>query len=383
MIRNRKLTNQSPESICIVRLSALGDVLMLVPLIRTLQTNFPNASFTWVISRPAYDLVEGMDGIEFIVINKPKSIMDYWRFNQQMRARSFDVLLATQASFRANLLYPFIRASRKIGYDPVRAKDGHGLFIHESILPGHDHTLDGFLKFADLLGIKNKEIRWDLAIPDDAREWARAHLPTRAGPIVLVNPAASKAERSWPVERYIEVIQYLKSRWGAAVVLTGGPGVSDKELGEAIASKVSVTNLIGKTIPKQLLALIEQADVLLCPDTGPSHMAAAVATPVVALHAVTSADVSGPYIYRHLVVDCYPEAVTKVLKKTVEANRWGTHAHGNDVMKLVKVSAVIAKLEMILLNNFHFQYPLLPEVGEKAPAEPVPAKAWERMRGLE
>ena len=71
------------------------------------------------------------------------------------------------------------------------------------------------------------------------------------------------------------------------------------------------------------------------------------------------------------------------LKKTVEANRWGTQAHGNDVMKLVKVSAVIAKLEMILLNNFHFQYPLLPEVGEKAPAEPVPAKAWERMRGLE
>ena len=56
------------KSICIVRLSALGDVLMLVPLVRLLQARLPNASLTWVISRPAYDLVEGMDGIEFIII---------------------------------------------------------------------------------------------------------------------------------------------------------------------------------------------------------------------------------------------------------------------------------------------------------------------------
>ena len=62
------------NSICIVRLSALGDVLMMVPLIRTLQANLPQAKLTWVISRPAFDLVEGMDGVEFIVIDKPKTL---------------------------------------------------------------------------------------------------------------------------------------------------------------------------------------------------------------------------------------------------------------------------------------------------------------------
>jgi heptosyltransferase I len=342
MIKHANLT-----SICIVRLSALGDALMVVPLIRTLQANFPNATLTWVISRPAYDLVEGMDNVEFVVINKPNSLRDYWQFRQQLRGRSFDVLLAAQASFRANLLYPLIRASRKIGYDRIRAKDGHGWFIHETITPGNDHTLDGFLKFADALGVKKKDIRWDLPILSVDRTWAKSHLPVKEGPIVLVNPAASKPERSWPLENYVDVIQQVQQRWQAQVVLTGGPGAYDKSLGDAIAAKVSVLNLIGKTKPKQLLALIEQADVLLCPDTGPSHMGAAVSTPVIALHAVTSSAVSGPYIYRHLAVDHYPEAVVNILKKTPETNTWGTHAHGDDTMKLVKVDEVIKRFETV------------------------------------
>lgn len=347
-IQTSDLSNAPIKSICIVRLSALGDALMLVPLVRTLQASLPNASITWVISRPAYDLVEGMDGVEFIVINKPNSLADYWRFKKHMRTRYFDVLLATQASFRANLLYPLIHASRKIGYDAVRAKDGHGWVIQETITPGHDHTLDGFLKFANALGIEKKDIRWDLPISQLSREWARSRIPTTTGPVVLINPAASKPERSWPVDRYIAVIKYLQADWRAHVVLTGGPGVHDKDLGDVIADAVPVINLIGKTIPQQLLALIEQADLLLCPDTGPSHMAVAVATPVVALHAVTSSDVSGPYTFRHLAVDCYPEAVVSVLKKTTETNLWGTHAHGSETMELVGIEAVIAKLETIL-----------------------------------
>ena len=336
------------QSICIVRLSALGDVLMLVPLVRTLQVNFPQAAITWVISRPAYCMVEHLDGVEFIVINKPNSPMDYWRFYKQMRERNFDVLLAAQASLRANLLYPLIHASRKIGYDKLRAKDGHGFFIHEAISPGPDHTLEGFLKFADVLKAKKKILRWDLPQAKDDVDWALQHLPPGSGPILIVNPAASKPERSWEVSRYIAVILHVQKRWGAQVILTGGPGDYDKKLGELISSKVQVTNLIGKTKPKQLLALISKVALVLCPDTGPSHMANAVGTPVIALHAVTSANVSGPYTFRHMAVDCYSEAVVKVLKKTTETNIWGTHAHGKDTMKLIPVQAVKRQLDHFL-----------------------------------
>lgn len=339
-----------PKSICIVRLSALGDVLMLVPLIRTLQLAFPTCTITWVISRPAYDLVEGMNDVEFIVIDKPKHVLDYWRFKQQLRGRYFDVLLAVQASFRANLLYACIGARRRIGYDALRAKDGHAWFINETIQPGHDHTLDGFLRFAAALGISKCDIRWDLAISAEDKAWAKAHLPAGSGPLLVVNPAASKPERSWNVERYIAVLQHAQARWQAQVILTGGPSQHDHELGDKIASALPVTNLIGKTKPKQLLAVIQQADVMLCPDTGPSHMAVAVGTPVIALHAVTSSEVSGPYLYRHLSVDRYPEAVVTILKKRPDTNIWGTHAHGFETMSLISIASVVERLDDVLMT---------------------------------
>lgn len=332
-----------------IRLSALGDVLMMIPLVRTLQTHLPSAKLTWVISPLAYELVKEMTDVEFIVIDKPNGMMDYWRFKKQLGRRRFDVLLAAQSSFRANLLYPLIRADRKIGYDSLRAKDGHNWLIHETISPGQDHTLDGFLKFAQALGVKQREIRWDLPIQQEARVWAKMQLPDPLkGPIVVVNPAASKAERSWPADRYVEVLRYVIKKWQAHLILTGGPSEHDQALSAEIAKAVPVTNLVGKTKPQQLLALIAAADVVLCPDTGPSHMGAAMGTPVIALHAVTSADVSGPYIYRHLAVDCYPEAVTTILNRTRETTPWGTHAHGEDTMKLVSVAAVIAKFERVL-----------------------------------
>lgn len=339
-----------PRSVCIVRLSALGDVLMLVPLVRTLQRYAPGMILTWVISRPAYDLVKGLDGVEFIVMDKPKSPLDYWRFKQQMKARTFDVLLATQSSFRANLLYACIHATRKIGYDSLRAKDGHGLFIHERIEAGNDHTVDGFLRFARSLGIDKTDVRWDLPRWPSDDDWALTQLPYDSSPLLLINPAASKAERAWLVEHYITVVRYAQTRWHARVVLIGGPGEQDRVLGEAIVRETSVPSLIGQTTITQQLALLRLADVLLCPDTGPSHMATAVGTPVIALHAVSSSKVSGPYAFRHLSVDYFDEAVRCILKKTPETTVWGTHIHGMEAMKLIPVEPVLRQLDNVFFG---------------------------------
>jgi len=336
------------QSICLVRLSALGDVLMFVPLVRALQRHLPEAKLTWVISPLPYTLVEGMDGVEFIVLDKPKNLADYWRFYCSLRNRKFDVLLAAQASLRANLLYPCIRATRKIGYDKARGNDGHTWFVKESITPGREHTLDGFLKFGAALGLVQEAPTWDLPVRPEDYSWACKQLPDANLPVLVVNPAASKPERSWSAERYVQVIRFVLSRWPVQVVLTGGPGAHDKALGDAIAADVpEVINLIGKTKPKQLLALIGNAALVLCPDTGPSHMATAMGTPVVALHAVTNLDISGPYTYKHLAINAYPEALAR-LNLTVDSAPWGKQVHEAWAMQLVSVDAVIARLNSIL-----------------------------------
>lgn len=337
------------SSICIVRLSALGDVLMLVPLVRTLQAAYPAAQITWIISRPAYDLVAGLSGVEFIVISKPQSLKDYYQFKKRLFGRHFDVLLATQASFRANLLYPLISADRKIGFDRLRAKDGHGWFVKERIEPGKDHTLESFLKFARVLGVQQSKISWDLQLDPQDYEFAKRQLPIKNGVWIAVNPAASKPERSWQVDRMIAVIQHLlNQKQNITIILTGGPSDYDHQWGLQISAHVPVINLIGKTQPKQLLALIQQVDLMICPDTGPSHMATAVGTPVMALHAVTSAQVSGPYLWKHWAVDFYPLAVNKILNKVWPNQPWGMHAHGDDTMALIPLEAVISKLDQIL-----------------------------------
>lgn len=335
------------KSICLVRLSALGDVLMVVPLVRTIQNYLPQAKLTWIIARPAYDLVEGMENIEFIVIDKPKNIGDYWRFKKQMSHRQFDVLLASQATLRTNLLYPLIKAKRKIGYDSLRADDGQAWFVKESISPGREHTLEGFLKFAEPLGIKDKLIQWDLPITSSDYEWAQQHLP-QDGPILVVNPAASKPERCWSVNRYIEVLEKARDKWPVQIVLTGGPGEYERQLANQILQKVPALDLVGKTKPKQLLAVLSRASVVLCPDTGPSHMSTAVNTPVVALHAVTNPSISGPYTFQHLVVNRYPDAVKIICKSSIEKIRWGTHVHGQEAMKLITVDEVLAQLSKVL-----------------------------------
>lgn len=320
---------------------------MAVPLIRTLQASLPQATLTWIISRPAFDLVEGVDGVEFIVIDKPNGLADYWRFKKLMSGRTFDVLLAPQASLRTNLLYPLIKAKRKIGYDKHRANDCHGWFVNERIIPGFDHTLDGFLKFAQALGIKEKVIRWDLPIAPADYAWAEQHLP-KQGPILVINPAASKPERSWPVARCIDVLQQAQKKWHVQVVITGGPGDFDKQLAQQITQVIPAINVTGKTKPKQLLALISKATVVLCPDTGPSHMATAVNTPVIALHAVTNPLISGPYLFQHLVVNHYPEASEKFLGSTSIEEVWGQHVHGEESMKLISVDEVMGKLSEVL-----------------------------------
>jgi heptosyltransferase I len=333
--------------ICLVRLSALGDVLMFVPLVRALQRHFKHAKITWIISPLAYTLVDEMEEIEFIVLDKPKSLRDYWRFRQRLKYRQFDVLLAAQASLRANCLYPLIRAKRKIGYDKARAKDGHRWFVRESISPGRDHTLEGFLKFATPLGVPDAPPVWDLPVADSAYQWARSKI--KAPKVLVINPAASKPERSWFAPDFVTVIRaILSAKPDIQIILIGGPGPQDKALGDAIEKEVpTVTNLIGQSTPKKLLALIDLATLVLCPDTGPSHMAAAMSTPVIALHAVTNVDISGPYSYRHLAVNAYPLALARE-RESLDTVPWGTQVHAPWAMTLVSTDVVIAKVKQFL-----------------------------------
>lgn len=334
----------SPERVCIVRLSALGDVCLAVPLVRTLQRNFPHLQITWVIGHAAHQLVEGLEGVEFIVIDKGRPLSN-WR---RLRARRFDALLAIQASFRAHFLLTAIRAPIRIGF--ARGKDGHTLFVNRHIPAQPQHLLESFLSFAAALGAKKNVIEWRLPITDPDHAFARSQMPGDDGFWLAVNPVASKSERNWLPERYAAAINHAHEAWNWKVVLTGGPGMieaafCDRVLG-AVKDKEAVLNLVGKTRPRQLAAVLARARVLLAPDTGPVHIATAMGTPVVGLYAVAPSQLSGPYLSRDLAIDRFPEAVRTFLHKDSASVPWGTRVHTPSAMALIAVEDVLEKLAM-------------------------------------
>ncbi len=347
-------TSSGPLRLCLVRLSALGDVCLVVPLVRELQRSFPHARLTWVIGRESLPVVQGLTGVEYVPFDKRGGWREYHRVGAQLRREPFNALLALQASLRANLLYPWIRATRKIGFDSQRARDGHRWFVTETIAPARAHFVDAYLAFAQALGCDPGPARWDLPVSAPARAAARELLAPLAGegPLIALNPAASKESRNWPVERYVELVRALSTRWQARFVLTGGSAATERQLAEQIQAQLGVgfpvINAVGLTSVPQLFALLTQATLLISPDTGPAHFASAVGTPVVGLYAAVPAALSGPYHSRHLTVDAFDLAARKYLGRSADELPWNTRVRAPDAMRLVSVDSVLAKVALAL-----------------------------------
>ena len=300
--------------ICFFRLSAIGDCVLATPAVNAILKRYPNCEFTWVTTKPIASLLSEMPKVNFLVIDKPKTIRDYLRLRNKFKDLHFDVLLAAQASLRANLLYPFIKAKRKIGFDSTRANDFHSLFIKEAITYDDEHLVEGFMKFAVKLGAASKNFVWYVNTSQMSSNKS-AFLPR-----IVINIAASKEERSWPAYKYADLIKTIELHFLAEIVLIGGNTDFEKSQEAAIKSKISGSkylNLVGQTTLGELVDILNTADVLISPDSGPVHIANALGKPVVGLFAVARPELTGPYGNMQYSIDKYPDAVRRYLGKVL------------------------------------------------------------------
>ncbi|WP_414706877.1 glycosyltransferase family 9 protein [Rudaea sp.] len=336
----------APQSLCLLRTSALGDVTHVVPIIRALQAQAPDTQLTWIIGKLEHKLVGDLPGVEFLIFDKGKGWRGLHELRAQLAQRRFDALLHMQVALRANLVSAFVRAPLRIGYDPARAKDLHGLFVNRRIAArSGEHVLDAMASFLEPLGLKQTEVRWDIPIPDAAAEFAERHLP--GGPkTLLVSPCSSHVVRNWLPERYATVMDHAATQ-GWRVVLCGGPGAFEREFGDAIATKCrsKPLDLIGKDTLKQFLALCRRSQLVLTPDSGPMHMANAVGAKVLGLHAASNPNRSGPYSDRRWCVDRYDAAARKYKGKPAVELPWGTKIEYPGVMELIETEAVIERFD--------------------------------------
>ncbi len=110
-------TDLVPKNICILRLSALGDVTHTVPVVRAIQKSWPDTKITWVCGRLEHKLLSGLKGVCFIALDKKAGWHGYQDLRRKLRGERFDVLLHMHVSARANLAAAFIRADVRLGWD--------------------------------------------------------------------------------------------------------------------------------------------------------------------------------------------------------------------------------------------------------------------------
>lgn len=338
--------------ICLLRLSALGDVTHVLPLVHTLRDALPGARLTWIIGRGERRLLDGLPGVEFVEYDKKTGLAGMRALRRGLGPR-FDALLQMQVAARANLLSAFVPARRRIGYDRSRSKDLHGLFVNERIAdrPGI-HVLDAIGSFCEPLGIARRAVRWDLPVPADARDWAAAQWPGDGRRTLMISPCSSHALRNWRSERYAAVADHAASR-GWRVVLCGGRSELERRTGDAILAAMAspALDLIGKDTLKQLPALLERADLVMTPDSGPMHIANAMGTKVLGLHAASNPARSGPYSDRRYCVDRYDDASRRYLGRPASDTRWGTKIEREGVMDLATVDDAIAAFERFVADH--------------------------------
>ncbi len=342
-----------PDSLCLLRLSAVGDISHTLPIVRTIQSHWPTTRLTWIIGKLEHSLVEDIPGIDFIVFDKSRKWRAYGDVARLLRGRRFDVLLHMQMSLRASLLSLLVNAPIKLGFDRERAKDLQWLFTNKRIAhhPAQ-HVIDSFFGFSEALGIPERPLRWDIPIPAAARDRAEELLQSKKS-ILVVSPCSSMDYRNWSAEGYAAVADYAVERHGMEVVLTGGPRPIERQYGDAITAHMRhrPTDLIGKTNLKQLLAVLQRANAVLAPDAGPAHLATAVGVPVIGLYAATNPDRARPYLSAAYVVNKYPEAVMAKHGKPPEELPWGIRVRDAGTMKRITVAEVTAVLDRLLADR--------------------------------
>ncbi|MFK8013433.1 MAG: glycosyltransferase family 9 protein [Marinicellaceae bacterium] len=345
-----KLIKTDIQSICILRLSAIGDVTHVLPVLASIKKSLPEVKITWIIGTLEYKLMKGLSDIDFIVFEKSKGREALKKLTSDIDGLNFDVLLQMQYSFRANRLAWRIKATNRVGFDWKRSREFHSYKLtHRIQAVNNQHVLDGFMEFLKPLNISEKIYQWDITYSSQDREFALNIIKSNQLNIII-SPCSSAEYRNWPNEKYAKIIDYLVSEYKAHVILCGGPSDYEIKTSKIIQklSKHSVSNITGKDTLKQLYCLMRAVDLVISPDSGPLHIANASGTPVIGLHAATTAKRSGAYKNQELAIDCFEKASELYLKKPASKIRWGGQIKHKDTMNIISVNQVIEKIDQVL-----------------------------------
>ncbi len=291
--------------ILVVRRRYLGDTVLLEPFLRNLRAHWPDGWLSLVVDTPYVDVLASSPDVDEIIELpvgrwRARGVVGGWTKSAGAVASApYDLVFDLARNERAQAVMLLARATRRVSFDaehaPLRRR-----WIYTDILQvtrqrvAGAHSVDLNNDLLSMLGIPTPFRTPTVAVFDSWRETARALLaslvpgwaPDRT--LLLIHPGSGAEARRWPPVNFARVADQAVRRCGASVVVLDGP--AERGGAAAVAAAMSEPAALVRrslTIP-DLYGLLAEADLFLCNDSGPMHMAAAVGTPVCALYGAQS-----------------------------------------------------------------------------------------------
>ncbi len=293
------------KRILIIKLWALGDILMATPLLTALRAKWPDAQITWAADTQYAGILDSHPLLYEVMA------VDTGRWRRRLRrgdlfgwtgeARRLHGAMAQRQFDIAVNFHPEKWWMRLLAVAPIRV----GLFGSDKPVPTHRlythvvsesaggaaHNTDRYLEIAKALGCPPAGRAMTLGeTPDEASFWAgfcRARAIRRDRPVVVLAPFATTENRVWETDRLAQLAAWMQDDCAATVVLSAGPkdGAAARKIAALMPGRPPVI-AEGLTL-RQFVAVLRGADLVVCADSSPMHIAGALGKPYVALFGPT------------------------------------------------------------------------------------------------
>jgi lipopolysaccharide heptosyltransferase I len=318
---------KTPESILIVKLSAIGDVVHALPFLEVLRENFSNARIDWLVEEQAFQIIEGHSGLDRVIVSRRNSwksrllqfkscmsvIREVKSFLKELRSYEYDLVIDLQGLLKSGVLVGLSKGKRKIGM--AGAREGGWVFLNERPVPVDydEHAIDRYLRVAGYLENDISSWKGNIPVSDSDKKWVDDLLNANGiqnRPLVAINPMARWKTKLWEPEKFAVLANRITDELSCKVIFTGSN--SDWNVIEDVSKKMKrrPINIAGRTSLKQLAYLFTRCAALVTTDTGPMHIASAMGCRVVALFGPTAPWRTGPYGQSHKVIradlECSP-----------------------------------------------------------------------------
>ena len=280
----------SSDNILVWLPSPMGDAILCTPALRALRSRFDSAKITLFgspVVRQVLSPCRFTD--EWLGANSDNVFAVAALFRRQ----KFTHVILFKNSFGSALTCFLARIPSRIGY----AREVRGIFLTDRLrppkLPSGDFkpisVVDYYLAIASRLGAEVRDRTIELSIEPKEVQTVKTKLPqifNARGPVVILVPGAAGLSKRWPAERFAKVADWLDANYNATVVLSIAPNPEEETIAEKIANETTRKPVnLGETPVSvgELKAIYAAADLVICNDTGPRHIAIALKRKVITL----------------------------------------------------------------------------------------------------